>query len=34
VRFYDFNEINQAVEDTRRGETVKAVLRALPVPPI
>lgn len=27
VRFYDFNEINQAVEDTRRGETVKAVLR-------
>ena len=27
VRFYDFNEINQAVEDTRKGETVKAVLR-------
>lgn len=27
VRFYDFDEINQAVEDTRAGQTIKAVLR-------
>jgi aryl-alcohol dehydrogenase len=27
IRFYDFEDINAAVEDTRRGNTVKAVLR-------
>jgi aryl-alcohol dehydrogenase len=27
VRFYDFDEINQAVEDTRAGQIIKAVLR-------
>lgn len=27
VRFYDFDEINQAVEDTKGGDTIKAVLR-------
>jgi aryl-alcohol dehydrogenase len=27
IRFYDFEDINAAVEDTRRGDTVKAVLR-------
>jgi len=27
VKFYDFSEINQAIADARRGETVKPVLR-------
>jgi aryl-alcohol dehydrogenase len=27
IRFYDFEDINAAVEDTRRGDTIKAVLR-------
>lgn len=27
IRFYDFNDINQAVEDSERGRTIKAVLR-------
>ncbi|MFO7982598.1 MAG: NAD(P)-dependent alcohol dehydrogenase [Desulfuromonadales bacterium] len=27
VRFYDFHEINRAMDDIRRGETIKAVLR-------
>ena len=27
VRFYDFDRINQAVEDSERGRAVKAVLR-------
>lgn len=27
VRFYDFAEINRAIADVRRGETIKAVLR-------
>jgi Zn-dependent alcohol dehydrogenase len=27
VRFYDFEEINEAVADTRSGATVKPILR-------
>ena len=27
VRFYDFSEINQAIADARRGDTIKPVLR-------
>jgi aryl-alcohol dehydrogenase len=27
VQFYDFRQINQAIADVRRGETIKAVLR-------
>jgi aryl-alcohol dehydrogenase len=27
VKFYDFNEINQAMADARRGDTIKPVLR-------
>jgi len=27
VTFYDFHEINRALDDIRRGETIKAVLR-------
>ncbi len=27
VKFYDFNEINQAIADARRGDTIKPVLR-------
>jgi aryl-alcohol dehydrogenase len=27
VRFYEFDEINQAVADTRSGVTVKPILR-------
>jgi aryl-alcohol dehydrogenase len=27
VRFYEFDEINQAVADTRSGATVKPILR-------
>lgn len=27
VKFYDFTEINQAIEDVRRGDTIKPVLR-------
>lgn len=27
VKFYDFQEINRALDDVRRGETIKAVLR-------
>jgi aryl-alcohol dehydrogenase len=30
IRFYDFEDINAAVEDTRRGDTIKAVLRISP----
>jgi len=27
IKFYDFNEINRAIEDARRGDTIKPVLR-------
>ena len=27
IRFYDFEEINQAVSDSEQGETLKAILR-------
>ena len=27
VKFYDFSEINQAIADARRGDTIKPVLR-------
>jgi aryl-alcohol dehydrogenase len=27
VRFYSFGDINRAMDDVRRGETIKAVLR-------
>lgn len=30
VRFYDFNNINQAVEDSERGVTIKPILRIAP----
>ena len=27
VKFYDFSEINQAIADAKRGDTIKPVLR-------
>jgi len=27
IKFYDFNDINQAIADARRGDTIKPVLR-------
>ncbi len=30
VKFYDFGEINQAIADARRGDTIKPVLRISP----
>jgi aryl-alcohol dehydrogenase len=27
IRFYDFAEINEAVEDIKKGQTIKAVLK-------
>ncbi|SER30951.1 NAD(P)-dependent alcohol dehydrogenase [Sphingobium sp. YR768] len=31
VRFYDFTDINQAIEDSERGVTIKPILRIQPV---
>jgi aryl-alcohol dehydrogenase len=31
VRFYDFEDINQAIEDSERGVTIKPILRIQPV---
>jgi aryl-alcohol dehydrogenase len=31
VKFYDFREINRAIADARRGDTIKPVLRISPV---
>jgi len=33
VKFYDFSEINQAIADARRGDTIKPVLRISEVQP-
>ena len=31
VKFYDFREINQAIADAKRGETIKPILRISPI---
>ena len=30
IKFYDFREINQAIADAKRGDTIKPVLRISP----